>query len=44
MKFEWPSRVWEQTENGWASRPVTDEDRVRRRMVEAEWGEEKGRE
>lgn len=37
-KIEWPSRVWEQVEGGWASRPVTDEDRERRRDIEANWG------
>lgn len=30
----WPNRVWEPSDNGWYSRPVTSEDIARRKMVE----------
>lgn len=33
--LKWPERVWEQSPNGWTSRPATEDDRAQRRDVEA---------
>lgn len=34
--MEFPSRCWYETENGWASKEPTDEDKLRRKLLKHE--------